>query len=208
MAVYQQNLIQDTISSLYKDSENDYLKIMKGATMRLFRAVKPSDFEEAYLAISKNQGEYLKTLIINNNIKNIIEFGTSFGISTLFLAQAIIETKGHIITTELIESKAKKAIHNFRKAGVEELIEVRIGDAMQTLKNHTKPVDLLLLDGWKNLYLPLFRMLEPQFHSKTFIYVDNADMHETKLFMKEIEKENKYNFQSNSGGKAVLITVK
>ena len=136
-----------------------------------------------------------------------MEFGTSFGISTLFLAKAVLETKGNIITTELLESKAKKAIENFEKAGVEHLIEVRIGDALETLKNHNIAVDFLLLDGWKDLYLPLFQMLESNFHSNTVIYVDNADMSGSKEFLSSISTE-KYQIDSKFNGKVALIKIK
>lgn len=133
--------------------------MMKGVAKSIFRPMQPKDFESVYLPISKEQGEDLVELIINKNLKNIVKFITSFGISTLYLAQGALKTQGNIITTELLASKAKKVKENFKKAGVNELIEVRIGDAMKTLKNHNQPIDLLLLDGWKDLYLPLFNML-------------------------------------------------
>ena len=160
------------------------------------------------IRISKEQGEDLKRLVKQNNLKNIIEFGTSFGISTLFLAQGVIETGGHIITTELIESKAQKAIENFKKAGVNDLIEVRMGDALETLKHHNDPIDLLLLDGWKDLYLAVFQLLESNFHADTIIYVDNADMSETQVFLRKVGQNGKYQLQSLFYGKVVLITVR
>lgn len=199
--------IENTIAELYKDSKNDYLKMMKGAAASIFRPMQPSDFKDAYLAISKEQGRDLVELIKRNGIKNIVEFGTSFGISTLFLAQGAMQTGGNIITTELIDSKAKKAIENFKTADINDLIEVRIGDAMQTLKNHDERIDLLLLDGWKDLYLPLFQMLEPNFHSKTIIYVDNADMAESRSFLNTIGKNSKYKLKSDYNGKVVIITM-
>lgn len=199
--------IERTIAELYKDSKNDYLKMMGGAAKSIFRPIQPSDFKDAYLAISQEQGRHLVELIKRNDIKNIVEFGASFGISTLFLAQGAIQTGGHIITTELIESKAKKAIENFKTAGVNNLIELRIGDAMQTLKNHNEPIDLLLLDGWKDLYLPLFRMLEPNFYSKTIIYVDNADMVESRSFLNTVGQNSKYELESGFNGKVVIITI-
>ena len=208
MITSQQNQIKTTISELFEDSKYDMLKMMKGAAKSVFRAMQPLDFKDAYLSISKEQGESLIKLITDNKLKNSVEFGTSFGISTLFLAQGVIETGGHIITTELIDSKAKKAIENFERAGVSDLIEVRVGDAMETLKSHDEPIDLLLLDGWKDLYLPLFQMLESNFHSNTFIYVDNAEMSEVKAFINVIRQNSTYQLQSQFGGKVVLITLK
>ena len=100
------NKIEAIIANLYEDAKNDHLRMVKSVD----RPMGPSDFKDAYLAISKPQGEDLLKLIVDNNIKNIVEFGTSFGISTLFLAQGALETEGTIITTELLESKANKAI--------------------------------------------------------------------------------------------------
>jgi predicted O-methyltransferase YrrM len=91
--------------------------------------MQPIDFAEAYLSISKEQGKHLKQIIVENDFRSIVEFGTSFGVSTLFLAQGVMETQGHIITTELLGSKALRVIKNFNDAGVDHLIEVRIGDA-------------------------------------------------------------------------------
>ena len=196
------------INELFNDSKKDKFKMMKAFSKSILKPIGPEDFKEVYLSISRQQGIDLRQLIKTANIKNIVEFGTSFGISTLFLAQGALETGGHIITTELVESKAKKARQNFKKAGVSDLIEVRAGDAMQTLKGHDQPIDLLLLDGWKNLYLPLFRMLEPNFHEHTIVYVDNADMGDTQAFFQEVAKNPNYRLQPEYNGKVVLITLK
>ena len=208
MITSQQNQITATLNELFEDSKYDMLNMMKGAAKSVFRPMQPLDFKDAYLSISKAQGHDLIKLIADNKLKRIVEFGTSFGISTLFLAQGVMDTGGHIITTELIDSKAKKAMENFKRAGVSNLIDVRIGDAMQTLKNHDEPIDLLVLDGWKDLYLPLFQMLEPHFHNNTFIYVDNAEMAEVKAFINVIRQNSRYQLQSQFGGKVVLITIK
>ena len=181
--------------------------MLKGAARSIFGGFEPKNFEHAYLAISKNQGEDLVQLIKEKNLKNIVEFGTSFGISTLYLAQGILATGGKVLTTELLPSKASKAIENFSNAGVDKLIEVRVGDAMETLKGYSESIDLLLLDGWKDLYLPLFRMLEPNFHSATTIYVDNADMGETRMFLQTVLQDNKYSCTELYNGKVVLINL-
>lgn len=208
MNLVQVNQIETVLNELYKDAKNDYLRMMKGAAKSIFRPMQASDFKDAYLSISKDQGRDLVQMIQSNDIKNIVEFGTSFGISTLFLAQGVLATGGHIITTELIESKASQAIKNFKKAGVNDLIELRVGDAMTTLKNHTQSIDLLLLDGWKDLYLPLFRLLEPNFNADTVVYVDNADMTESKAFLYVIEQSKNYQIEYDYFDKVALIRRK
>lgn len=204
----QNNQVANVITELYQDAKHDHLKMVKGVVKSAFRPIKPADFKDAYLAISREQGEDLKKMIVEKQLKHVIEFGTSFGISTLFLAQAARQIGGRVVTTELIESKAQKALENFRRAGVEDLIQLRIGDALQTLKGHSSPIDLLLLDGWKDLYLSIFQMLEPNFHTNTIIYVDNADMAASRTFLHTVAQNPKYHFESQYDGKVVLITVK
>lgn len=208
MITIEKNNIDKTIERLHRDSKNDPFKMMKGISKGLFRPLQPSDFKEAYLSISKRQGEEITQLIIENGFQNIVEFGTSFGISTLYLAKGVIETSGTIITTELIESKAAKAKQNFEEAGVSELIEIKVGDALDTLKNYEQPIDLLVLDGWKDLYLPLFLMLEPNFQKHTLIYVDNADMAGTRAFLKAIAAQSRYTIVYKHQGKVAYITAK
>ncbi|WP_339726104.1 O-methyltransferase [Maribacter stanieri] len=208
MITATQNSITTTLSELYNDAKNDKTRIIKGLVKSIIRPMQPEDFKHAYLSITEEQGLFLVELIKKNKLKNIVEFGTSFGISTLFLAQGALETKGRIITTELIASKAEKAMENFKKAEVSNIIDVRIGDAMQTLQNHKAPIDLLFLDGWKDLYQPLFNMLESNFHTNTIIYVDNANMSESRAFLKEVGENDKYTLESIFDGKVVLIRIK
>lgn len=208
MIVLHQENIKATLIELYNDAKNDKTRIIKGLVKSIIRPMQPEDFKHAYLSITEEQGLFLVELIKKNKLKNIVEFGTSFGISTLFLAQGALETKGRIITTELIASKAEKAMENFKKAEVSNIIDVRIGDAMQTLQNHKAPIDLLFLDGWKDLYQPLFNMLESNFHTNTIIYVDNANMTESRAFLKEVGRNDKYTLESIFDGKVVLIRIK
>ncbi|MDT0539734.1 MULTISPECIES: O-methyltransferase [Croceitalea] len=200
--------IENILNELFDDAKGDHIKMIKGIAKSVFRPLQPTDFKDVYLSISQEQGVELRQLITENGFKNIVEFGTSFGISTLYLAQGVIETEGNIITTELVPSKAKRATENFAKAGVSELIDLRIGDALETLKNYSEPTDLLVLDGWKDLYLPLFNMLEHTFHNKTIVYVDNADMNDTQVFLKTVAQTAKYDLRTSHNGKVVLIRKK
>lgn len=197
--------IEETLALLFKDSKNDPLRMVKRAPRLMFRPPQPEDFKDIYLSISKEEGEALTRLIVDRNLKNIVEFGASFGISTLFMAAGVLETDGHILTTELLPSKAKRAQENFERAGVTDRIELRVGDAMETLKNHEEPIDLLFLDGWKELYEPLFQLLEPQFHENTVVYVDNANMGQAEAFLRNIKHHPDYKVWYVFQGKAAII---
>lgn len=174
---------QSVIDSLYKEARFDRTKMAKGVVKALFRPLQPVDLQSVYMPISQEQGEFIYQLLIENSCKHIVEFGTSFGISTLFLGAAAKHTGGKVITTEIIESKSKTALENFQRAAMEDVIEVRTGDALITLADLDEPIDFLFLDGWKDLYLPLFRQLEPLFKKGTIIYADNVDMHDAAPFL-------------------------
>ena len=209
MITTEMNKIEHKLGALHNDAKNDFMCIGKGMVKSIFRPMQPIDFENAYLPISRAQGQDIRTLIIENNSKTIIEFGTSFGISTIYLADAARQTSGKVITTELLENKAYKATQNIKDAGLSNYVDVRIGDAMETLKAYTKPIDFLFLDGWKDLYLPLFKMLEPHFHKNTLIYADNMDMGGTQNYADYVlGKSNTYTTESIHNGKAFLSKIK
>lgn len=202
------NRVQTVLSALHEDAKNDYLRIGKGMVKSIFRPLQPADFAHAYLPISKKQGIELRDLIIQGDCKNVVEFGTSFGISTIYLADGVKETGGKVITTELVESKAIKAQLNIDNAGLGDYVDIRVGDAMESLKDYKDPIDFLFLDGWKDLYLPLFQMLEPNFHSGTLIYADNMDMAGTQHYGDYILRKNKmYKSQIVENGKALLTAT-
>ncbi len=200
---------QSVISLLFKDAKLDPIRAAKGMAKTIFRPIEPKDLENVYLPISQEQGDFFYETILENDLKSIVEFGTSFGISTLFLAAAVKQTGGQVITTELLSSKAQTAQKNFEKAGLENVIELRIGDAIETLKNLNQPIDFLMLDGWKNLYLPLFKQLEPLFHQRTVIYADNTDMSDTQPFLNYVyHQKDTYKTQRIHQGKGALIKLR
>lgn len=168
---------------MHKEASSEGLTIAKGLTKGIFRKLQPLDMDKAYLAISRGQGEFVFDLLVDRQAKHIVEFGTSFGISTLYLAAAAEKTGGKVITTELLPSKCEVANKNFQEAGVADLVDLREGDAMETLKDIPGDIDFLLLDGWNDLYLPLLKMLEPKFKKGTLIYTDNASFRSAQPFL-------------------------
>ena len=199
--------VQSFISLLFKDARFDKFKAAKGLAKMIFRPIQPKDMENVYLPVSQQQGEFFYKTIIDNEFKTIVEFGTSFGISTLFLAAAAKQIGGKVITTELLESKAKTAQKNFEEANLDSFIELRIGDAIETLADLKQPIDFLMLDGWKNLYLPLFQQLEHLFHKDTIIYADNVDMADSQPFLDYVySKSNVYQSKRVDQGKGEVIS--
>jgi predicted O-methyltransferase YrrM len=109
--------------------------------------------------------------------RTIVEFGTSFGISTLFLAAALRDNGGgRLITSEFEPSKVARAQDNLTAAGLIDLVEIREGDALQTLSvDLPKTIDLLLLDGAKALYPEILSLVESRLRPGALIVADDAD---------------------------------
>ena len=186
------NQLGITLDRLHKESEGEIFTILKGLSKGIFRKLEPKDMKEAYIAMSREQGIMMYELILESKSKNIIEFGTSFGISTLYLAAGAKENGGKVITTELLKEKADIAKKNFHEAGLEKYIELREGDAMITLHETPNNIEFLLLDGWNDLYLPLLKMLEPKFKNGCIIVTDNVNFSSANDFLGYVRNNKNY----------------
>jgi len=132
--------------------------------------------KDFYLAVSPETARLLYLLVRAAKASSIVEFGTSFGISTLHLAAALKDNGGgHLIGTEFETAKAAKARDNIAAAGLEDLVEIREGDALETLRDLPPRIDFVLLDGAKSLYPRILALLEPRFVPGTLVVADNAD---------------------------------
>jgi predicted O-methyltransferase YrrM len=104
----------------------------------------------------------------------IVEFGTSFGVSTLYLAAAVRDNGGGVVIgTEIEASKHERAVANLKEAGVGDLVDVRLGDALETLREVPDGIDMVFLDGLKSLYLPVLKLLKPRLRPGAIVLADN-----------------------------------
>lgn len=133
--------------------------------------------KDLWLPVSRETGVLLYMLARNSLARTIIEFGTSFGISTLHLAAALRDNGGgRLITTEFEPSKVAQARQHLDAGGLADLVEIREGDATMTLaKDLPEQVDLLLLDGAKPLYPDILDLVEGSLRPGSLIVADNAD---------------------------------
>ena len=144
--------------------------------LELYGALK-----EFPLAVSRETGALLYMLARSIGAKTIVEFGTSFGVSTLHLAAALRDNWGHgggsrLITTEFEAFKAERAQEHLVAGGLLDLVEIRLGDALQTLAvDLPETIDLVLLDGAKALYPDILGLLESRLRPGALIIADNAD---------------------------------
>ena len=152
------------------------------ARARLIRS--KTDYRDLYgrlknapLAISRETGALLYMLARSSRARTIVEFGTSFGISTLHLPAALRDNGGgRLITSEFEPSKVARACDNLTAGGLIDLVEIREGDALRTLSvDLPDTIDLLLLDGAKALYPEILSLIESRLRPGAFIVADNAD---------------------------------
>ncbi|MEU6562008.1 O-methyltransferase [Nocardia nova] len=143
-----------------------------------------TDYTEFYglmkdvpLSVSRETGRVLYMLGRSSGASTIVEFGTSFGLSTICLAAALRDNGGgHLITSEFEPSKVARAKAHLEEAGLADLVEFREGDALTTLSADIPAnVDLLLLDGAKPLYLDILALVQPHLSAGGLIVADNAE---------------------------------
>lgn len=152
--------------------ERDRLIRSKTEYLNLYTAIN-----DLWLPVSKTTGKLLYMLARNSRAKVIVEFGTSVGISTIYLAAALRDNgSGHLITTEFEPSKLIHARKNLTEANLIDLVEIREGDALITLsENLPTQIDLVLLDGAKALYNDVLFLLEKNLSPNALIIADNAN---------------------------------
>ena len=131
--------------------------------------------DDAFICLDRAQGEFCYTLLRAMKARTVVEFGTSFGVSTIYLAAALRDNGGgKVIGTELVPAKAQQAMRHLEAAGLAQYVEIRVGDALQTLRSIEAEVDFLLNDGFPPGALPVLQLLQPHMRSGAVVLADNV----------------------------------
>jgi len=139
-------------------------------------------FKDIYIPLSQETGTFAYLVARSLGARRVVEFGTSFGISTIYLATPVRDNGGGVVIgTEIEPGKVGTARANLAAAGLAEYAEVREGDARETLRDPGGVVDLVLLDGWKDLYLSILELLEPNLRRGAVVLADNIKTFPTAL---------------------------
>ena len=185
----QQNSLRDepvrtVLDRLHSDARGDVLRFLglapglaRGllAGRGFFEALTPAMARDIFMPVSREQGQLLYLTARAIGARHVVEFGTSFGISTLYLAAAVRDNGGGtVVGTELEPSKHERAVAHLQEAGLADIADVRLGDALETLSvDLPEPIDLVLLDGWKDLYMPVLNLLTPKLRPRAVVLGDN-----------------------------------
>jgi predicted O-methyltransferase YrrM len=144
--------------------------------VKLFRSNK-------LVALDRNKAEFCYQLCRANNARRIVEVGTSYGVSTLYLAAAVRDNidvaggDGVVIGTEYEPKKADAARAHFERAGLSRFIDLREGDLRETLKQINGPVDFLLVDIWIALARPALELVTPYLKLGATVVCDNTEQY-------------------------------
>lgn len=148
---------------------------------------KPEGFDDLmrdkFIALDQDKCQFVYQLARAIGARNIAEIGTSFGVSTIYLALAVGSNldrfggEGKVIATEKEHTKAERARQHWKEAGddlVTRHIDLREGDLLETLKNNVPQLDLVLIDIWAPVALPALKLLEPKLRSGAVVIIDNS----------------------------------
>src|SRR5262249_8524930 len=139
---------------------------------------------DKFVALDPEKCDLCYMLCRSLKARRVVEFGTSFGVSTIYLATAVRDTvraeggQGTVIGTEIEPTKAEVATKNIAEAGLKQLVDLRVGDARQTLKDAGGPVDFVLLDSWIPLVRPVMDVVAPQMRVGAMVVCDNVQIYE------------------------------
>ncbi|WP_099037872.1 O-methyltransferase [Mycobacterium neglectum] len=177
------------LDRMFAESAEQFASMRSGGTdfSRLEAATaqeRADAFSDYYLPVTQDAGRLLYALVRAVRPATIVEFGMSLGISAIHLASAVRDNgEGRVVTTELSAAKVTAASKTFTEVGLDDLITVLEGDALATLEKLDGPVDFVLLDGWKELYVPVLELLEPRLSPGTLVVADNTSMAELAPYL-------------------------
>jgi predicted O-methyltransferase YrrM len=141
--------------------------------LELERADFERERDKFLLAVGPETGQFMNLLIKEAKSKVILEVGTSYGYSTLWLAEAARATGGRVISLELQANKQQYARERLTEVGLADVVDFRVGDAQSLLEKLDTNVDFVLLDLWKDLYIPCFDRFHAQLNPNAIVVADN-----------------------------------
>jgi predicted O-methyltransferase YrrM len=193
----QDHRVAAALDRMYAETraQTPKLREMRAALSKSRTAQERADsMSTFFIPITPEAGRLLYSLIRATRPTTVVEFGMSFGISALHLASAVRDNgSGRVVTTELNADKIAAAKQTFAETGLDDLITILEGDALSTLADLDGPVGLVLLDGWKELYLPVLKLLEPHLSPGALVVADNTEADDAQPYLDYVRSaENGY----------------
>jgi predicted O-methyltransferase YrrM len=187
--------VRDTLDRLHHAARGDFPRLLRLAPAGLWalltgkslmKALDPARFKDVYIPVSRTQGEFLHLMARSTRARRIVEFGSSFGISTIYLAAAVRDSGGTVVTTEIEPSKCRATEANLAAAGLDPYVQVLEGDARRTLPAIEGPIDFVFLDGWKDLYLDVLEIVRGKLTKNALVVADNVNLEDAKPYLAHV----------------------
>ncbi|MDT5011109.1 MAG: hypothetical protein QOH57_2726 [Mycobacterium sp.] len=180
--------VAQALERMYRETDEQMSDLYNRHTSLVSESATPQERADAlsdfYLPVAPDAGRLLYALVRASRPDTVVEFGMSLGISGVHLAAAVRDNgAGRVVTTELSAAKVAAAKTTFKDTGLDDLITVLEGDALSTLQTLDGSVGFVLLDGWKEFYLPVVKLLEPRLLPGALVVADNTDMEETRPYV-------------------------
>lgn len=193
MTTLNNDRVASAVTRMYAASAEQFEKFRRDAPQRFadLSGASPQERADAlsdiYMPVTPEAGRLLYALVRATRPQIVVEFGMSFGLSALHLAAAVRDNgTGRVFTTELSAAKIAAAKHTFTETGLDDVITVLEGDACETLATVTGDIGFVLLDGWKELYLPVLKLIEPQLVPGALLVADNTSMADTQPYLDHV----------------------
>jgi predicted O-methyltransferase YrrM len=129
--------------------------------------------DEFLISVGPSTGALLNLLAREHKVRHVLEIGTSYGYSTLWLADAVRQSGGKVTTLELHEGKAAYAKEMMTKAALADQVEFLVGDALASIEAVDAKFDFVLIDIWKELYIPCLDRVLPKLAPGALVVADN-----------------------------------
>jgi predicted O-methyltransferase YrrM len=177
---------------------------------KILAALEQAQQGQRFANVPPMDGRLLRLLTESVGAQRVVEIGTSTGESGIWFALALRKTGGHLFTHEIDPQRAQVAQENFKQAGVDGLITLILGDAHETVKQHTEPIDVLFLDADKEGYLDYLEKLGPLVRPGGLIIAHNmnprqADANYVKAITTNPALETAFLYMEGSG---IGVTMK
>jgi predicted O-methyltransferase YrrM len=189
MTVLGNQVLQDFLDALHAKSDEQAALIQAFEAKWDSSELSPSAEEirafrsDKLVALDRDKAEFCYQLCRAKKASKIIEVGTSYGVSTIYLAAAVRDNvnafggNGVVIGTEYEPSKAAAARAHFAQAGLSSFIELRVGDLRETLKQIDGPIDFVLMDVWIAMARPALELISPHLSQGAVVVCDNTKQH-------------------------------
>jgi predicted O-methyltransferase YrrM len=184
--------LERLLSSLHAKSDEQTAALKSFAARQASGESPPTDDEikafrrDKFVALDRDKAEFCYQLCRATDSRRIVEIGTSYGVSTLYLAAALRDNihaaggDGVVLGTEYEPEKAAAARKHFAQSGLSHFIELREGDLRQTLKRIDGPIDFVLVDIWIAMARPALELVAPSLRPGAIVVCDNTEMHRSQ----------------------------